>query len=105
MTTEPTPAQLLALFGQLLQLAERTDNLTAALDRITAEVAETRGAVQSFIVFAAGIAEQLRQNAHDEAAINALADDLDAGQAEIAAAMIAEPATPADPPADPPVSG
>jgi len=74
--------------------------MTAALDRITQEVSETKTAVASVLTLVAGLATQIRDNAEDPVALNALADDLDAGQAEIAAAITAN--TPAEPPVEEP---
>lgn len=68
-------------------LAKRIDTMSAALDRLTAEVAETKDAVDSAVTLIAGLAQQIRDNATDPAALNALADQLDADQAEIAAAV------------------
>lgn len=61
--------------------------MSAALDRITAEVSETRTAVNSVITLVTGLAQQIRDLKEDPAALEALANELDAAQAEIAAAV------------------
>lgn len=63
--------------------------MSAALDRLTAEVAETRSANASILALVAGLSQQIRDNAEDPAKLNALADSLDEGQAELAAAVTA----------------
>ena len=78
----------------LHQIKEGMIHMSAALDRITAEVAETKTAVASVLTLVAGLAEQIRNNAEDPVALNALADDLDAAQADIAAAVAANTPTP-----------
>jgi uncharacterized coiled-coil protein SlyX len=68
-------------------LVERIEEMSEALDRLTAEVAETHDAVDSAVALIAGLAQQIRDLSTDPAALNALADELDAQQAEIAAAV------------------
>lgn len=66
------------------------------------EVTETKTSVDSIRALVAGLAQQIRDNVNDEAALNELADSLDADQAGIAEDVAAN--TPA-PPAEPPVEG
>ncbi len=61
--------------------------MSAALDRLTTEVAETKTAIDSALALITGLAQQIRDIATDPVALNALADELDAKQAEIAAAV------------------
>ncbi len=68
--------------------------MSAELDRLTAEVAESRTAVDSVLALVAGLAQQIRDNATDPAALTALADSLDQQQADIAAAVTANTPTP-----------
>jgi chromosome segregation ATPase len=77
------------------QIKERLIVMSAALDRLTQEVSETKDAVASVLALVQGLADQIRDNAEDPAALNKLADDLDAAQQEIAAAVAAN--TPAQP--------
>jgi hypothetical protein len=74
------------------------DHMSEALVRLTAEVAETRSVNASLRAAFTGLATQIRENAEDPAALNALADALDADQAETVAAITAN--TPAAPVAD-----
>lgn len=83
----------------LLIIYKGQDNMSDALDRLTTEVAETRSAVDSAVTLISGLAEQIRDLKDDPAALEALADDLDAQQADIAAAVAAN----SEPPAEPPV--
>lgn len=87
--------QLAGIEASLLNLTQlvtkgNTD-MSAALDRLTQEVAETKGAADSAIALLTGLGDYIRANVSDQAALNALADDLDAKQAEIAAAVAANP--------------
>ena len=91
--------QLGRIEGSLSLLHERIDTMTPAMERITREVAETKTAVQSAVTLINGLAQQIRDNADDPVALNALADDLDQSQADIAAAVTAN--TPAAPPDEP----
>lgn len=65
--------------------------MSAELDRLTTEVTETSGAVDSALALIAGLADQIRALSTDPAALTALADSLDAQQAKIAAAVAANP--------------
>ena len=73
---------------------ERINVMSAALDRLTQEVAETKTAVESAITLIDGLADQIRDLKDDPAALEALADELDAQQAAIAAAVTANTPTP-----------
>ncbi len=68
--------------------------MSAELDRLTSEVAQSRAATDSVLVLVAGLAQQIRDNATDPAALNALADSLDQQQADIAAAVTDNTLTP-----------
>lgn len=78
----------------LSQLLQKGNAMSAALERITQEVAETKTAVESAITLINGLAQQIRDNAEDPVALNALADELDAQQAAIGEAVAAN--TPAE---------
>jgi septal ring factor EnvC (AmiA/AmiB activator) len=78
-----------------------------AIERLVQEVAEQRTVTQSVLTFLAGLKEQLAAAQAELAAIgtasqtlDALAADLDAQQAELAAAIASSPAP--EPPAPPP---
>jgi hypothetical protein len=63
--------------------------MSAELERLTAEVTETKTAIDSAITLITGLAERIRQLQNDPVALTALADELDAKQAELAAAVAA----------------
>ena len=63
--------------------------MSAELDRLTTEVAETGQVVDSAITLLSQLSDLIRQNATDPAALNQLANDLDAKQNELAAAVAA----------------
>lgn len=74
---------------------EELKRMSAALDRLTTEVSETRGAVNSAVTLIQGLAQQIRDLKEDPVALEALANDLDQQQTEIAAAVAANtPPTP-----------
>lgn len=76
-------------------LVEELKTMSAALDRLTTEVSETRGAVNSAVTLIQGLAQQIRDLKEDPVALEALANDLDQQQTEIAAAVAANtPPTP-----------
>ena len=70
---------------------------TDAVARLETEVEETRGAVDSATVLIQGLADYIRANSADPAALIAMSDKLDADQAAIAAAVAANP-LPEEPP-------
>lgn len=71
------------------QVVERQILLTPGLQRLTDEVAQTRTATQSVLTLIGGLAQQIRDNVNDEAALNALADGLDENEQEIVSAVSA----------------
>jgi uncharacterized protein YoxC len=71
------------------KILERVIHMSAELDRLTAEVSETSTAVDSIIALVEGLAQQIRDNVSDPAALTKLADELDAKQQAIAAAVSA----------------
>jgi prefoldin subunit 5 len=68
-------------------ITQGDSDIMADLSRLTQEVAETTEVAQSAITFIAGLSEQIRELSTDPAALEALADELDATQANIAAAI------------------
>ncbi len=69
--------------------------MSAALTKITNEVSETKGIIQSAVTLINGLAGQIRDLKDDPAALDALADSLDADSSALAAAVAAN--TPAEP--------
>lgn len=89
-TAEMSKRALLVAIARLqCQMHKEQQVMTAAMDRLTAEVTETRSSVTAVLALVAGLAEQIRTNAQDPVALNALADELDASQASIAEAVTA----------------
>jgi len=56
----------------LEQLLTQGDAMSAALDKITAEVTETKGIIQSAVTLIEGLAQQIRDLKDDPAALDAL---------------------------------
>jgi len=78
----------------LHRILERITTMSAELDRLTTEVGETRTVVDSAVLLLGQLADLIRANATDPAALNALADDLDRQQGDLAAAVAANTPTP-----------
>lgn len=74
--------------------------MSAQLDRLTASVAGLKTVDESAAALLSNIAQQLRDAATDPAAINKLADDIDADNAALAAAITANTPAAAAAPAD-----
>lgn len=70
--------------------------MSAQLDTLTNEVAETKTVVQSAVTLIEGLAQQIRDLKDDPAALEALAAELDSTTNALAAAVTAN--TPAEPP-------
>ena len=68
-------------------LTEKVCFMSAELDRLTTEVAETKTVIDSAITLLSGLSAQIRALKDDPAKLAALADDLDAKQQELAAAV------------------
>lgn len=81
-------------------LIEGIQKMSAELDRISAEVTEMSDAVDSAVTLLGRLADLIRNNAGDPAALKKIADDLDSSGTKLAEAVVAN--TPADPdPVDP----
>ena len=80
----------LSRIRKLLERIENKENeMSAELDALTLEVADTNTIMQSAIVLIQGLAAQLQAIANDPAAILQLAADLDAQSDALAAAVAA----------------
>ena len=87
--------------GQLLNRNHRLLNdiinriyvMSEALDRIKAEVEQSRSINDSAIALIGGLAQQIRDNIDNTEALNALADELDSQQAALGAAVEANTPT------------
>lgn len=75
--------------------------MSESLDRLKQEVAENNTLTGSVITLLENLSQQIRDNAEDPAALNALANDLDAQNAALAAAVEANTPTAPAPPVDP----
>jgi hypothetical protein len=85
-----------------LRLCKIGGDVVSHLDRLTSEVAEMKAAAERASTRIAEIAALIRERAGDEAAINALADELDVAGNSLHAAVdaSAEPAPGPEPPAE-----
>lgn len=63
--------------------------MSAALDRLTADVADTKTAVASLIAVVDDLAAQVKNAADDSTALNALSDQLDQVKTDISTAVVA----------------
>ena len=77
-------------------LNRRLDTMSEALDRITQQVAEQKELTQSAVTLITNLGQEIRDRIGDDAALEALADELDQSQAELAEAISAN--TPAEVP-------
>ena len=78
----------------LSQLVQQGVAMSASLDRLTREVAESRTVTESAVTLLDGLAQQIRDLKDDPAALEALANDLDSQQQALAAKISEN--TPAD---------
>lgn len=81
----------------LEMLVGRIETMSVAVDKLKAEVEETKGAVASIIALVEGLAQQIRDLKDDPAALEALANELDQEQAKIAASVAANTEIPTPP--------
>lgn len=80
----------------LAYLVRINEVIVMDISRLTQEVRETRGAIESAKATLAGVAHAIRQYKTDQVALDKLADDLDAAQGELAAAIVDVNTAPAD---------
>jgi len=94
-TSQPEVEQALAL------IAEEMGRMSAQLEALRQEVHENQQIGESAIALITGLAQQIRDNAEDPAALRQLAEDLDTQNASLAAAVAANTTPPAPaPPAE-----
>lgn len=67
----------------LHMILERISKMSAEFDRLTKEVGETKDAADKAVALIQSLAQQIRDNVGDPAALTALADSLDNSQKEI----------------------
>jgi len=75
----------------LNQILQNTINMAKELDDLTAEVAETKGIMQSAKALIEGFATKLEEAGTDKAKLAALKDELNSGSENLAAAIAANP--------------
>ena len=91
--TEPI---LREIHAELANIKQELQKMTAQLDTLTREVAETKTVVDSAIELLNGLAQMIRDLKDDPAKLEALAADLDSHQRDLANAVAAN--TPGQPP-------
>lgn len=82
------------LEAAITQLSSKGNAMSAELDRLTTEVQEISGEVDSAIILIGGLAQQIRDLQNEPAALAKLADDLDAKAHALGAAIVANSPTP-----------
>lgn len=80
----------------LAHLTRLNEVIIMDISKLTREVQETRGAIESAKATLAGVAHAIRQYKTDQVALDKLADDLDAAQNELAAAIVDVNTAPAE---------
>lgn len=103
MNDNPTLARVLASLRRIESALARTSLrehfMANTLDHIKASVAANLTVTQSVLTLVSGLAQQIRDNAEDPAALEALAGQLDAENAQLAQAVTDNTPTPPAPPA------
>lgn len=99
---QETMQKLEHMHEHLLHIERRIKRMAGELDRVQSEVAEISGTVDSAVALLEKLAQLIRDNAGNPAALNKIADDLDAKGNSLAAAVVAnDPDTPPPPPVEP----
>lgn len=83
--------------------ARRQGAIMSALTRLEEEVTETKSVLAGLITLVTGLAQQIRNNAANEAAMNKLADELDTENKKIAQAVVDNTPAAEEPPPVPEV--
>lgn len=87
-------------FDRIEAQTERLASMALDLSRLSAEIAENNDAISSAVTLLNQIAQELRDAAGNQAAVNALADQLDTQSNNLAAAVVANtPSAPEPTPA------
>lgn len=94
--TQPDVSQVLAAIEGPIGL------MVTAIERLTQEVAQSRTVTEGAVAFISGIPGMIRGAIADEAALNALADDLDSQQKVLADALTANTVAATETPAPAP---
>ncbi len=88
-------SQLKVMNDLLILLLHKGDDMAGQLDALTREVAESRTVTESAVTLLGELSTKIEQLKNDPVALQALADELDAQQTKLAAAISAN--TPAGP--------
>ena len=80
-------SRLTRIEDRLQAIDTRSTTMSAAVDKIKAEIAENKDLVASTKALVSSLAQQIRDAKGDEEALEALANDLDAQNSELAAAV------------------
>lgn len=80
---------LASLQASLSNLHQRIKAMSAEIDRLTASVTLLTSVDDSLVTLVTNLAQTIRDNATDSAALNALADKLDAEKQKVADAVTA----------------
>lgn len=75
----------------LVKMNKQELQMATALELLKVEVEETKGAVNSAIALIEGLSDYIRAHVNDPAALLEMVAELDAKQAEIAVAVLANP--------------
>lgn len=90
----------------LHKILEGMEKMSKELDRIVSETAEIKGSIDSAIALLEKLAQLIRDNVGNPAALTKIADDLDASGNALAAAVVAnDPDNPDPTPASDPEAG
>lgn len=75
----------------LVIIVNKENHMSAELDALTLEVAETKGVIDSAVLLLQGLSDYIKAHANEPLAMYALAADLDAQQGTLTAAIAANP--------------
>lgn len=92
---QETMQMLEHMHQHMLHIERRIKRMANELERVQTEVTEISGTVDSAVALLEKLAQLIRDNAGNPAALNKIADDLDAKGNALAAAVVAnDPDTP-----------
>lgn len=98
---EQTNSKLNSILGIVQQLQRSATTMTAALDRLKADVQASELVTESAITLLGGLSQQIRDLKDDPAALAALADEIEASTSSLASAVTANTVASSEPPPAP----
>lgn len=98
---EQTNSKLNSILGIVQQLQRSATTMTAALDRLKADVQASELVTESAITLLGGLSQQIRDLKDDPAALAALADEIEASTSSLASAVTANTVASSEPPPPP----